>query len=133
MLDRVGVQPVERQVPCGAPAREPPRQAGGRFRLVPAGGDAQHALAAKVVRQVLKERQGVRIGPVQVLEGDDQPGAGAGTEPAEQPDDRLCPGDRRGEAGRGQVVRGGSVIRLAECGKDGPQRGQPRIEVGVRG
>ena len=104
VLDRVGVQPLERQVPGGAPARQPPRQAGGRFRLVPAGGDAQHALAAEVVRQILKERQGVRIGPVQVLEGDDQPGAGAGTEPAEQPDDRLCPGDRRGEAGRGRVA-----------------------------
>ena len=43
----------------------------------------------------------------------------------------LATGEARPAAVR--WLRGGRVIRLAECGEDGPQRGQPRIEVGVRG
>ena len=80
-------EPVKFEVKYAWPA---PLPAGdfqrGRRPVGAQGKHAQHRLAIKVLAQVLHQGNGVRVGPVQVLQHDDQ---AARREPPEQLDQRL--------------------------------------------
>ncbi len=99
-LDHAGhvlvAEPVE---PEGADAGPAP-QAMGDFQCarrwaVPQGEHEQQRLALEVLAQVLHQGHGVRVGPVQVLQADDQ---ALGCEPPEQLDQRLTADSWRGVA-----------------------------------
>ena len=99
-LDRRVVERLEVGQRRAAAAREPVGQlARLRRRRAPEGADAQHGLAAEVVGEILDHVKRVRIRPVQVLQHDQQPAAGA--EPAQEAQHRLAP--HRGRPVRGPI------------------------------
>jgi hypothetical protein len=132
LLPRVG-----RRAPSRRHLRRPAGRAGGvpRFGACAAGGPgpsrrtavrpgsrhAKHRLGRKIVAQVLDHRERVGVGPVQILEQDDQR-AGLG-QSAQQAQDRFATHGRR-------MV----PLTISARGRnDRAKRGQPRSQFGVRG
>ena len=93
---------------------------GGR-RFAPGSCHAEHGLGGKIVGQVLDHGKRVGVGPVQILEQDDQRG-GLG-QPAQQAQDCFAADGRRMVA-----------LAIAAGGRnDRAKRGQPRSQAGVGG
>jgi crotonobetainyl-CoA:carnitine CoA-transferase CaiB-like acyl-CoA transferase len=103
-----------------------PVQPDGQFHrrrpgFAPDSRHAQHRLGREVVAQVLQHGQGVRVGPVQVLEHDDE--HARLSQPAQQAQDRFAADGRRMLP----------VTVPARRRDDRAERGQPRRQLGVIG
>ncbi len=121
LRDRRPLQPLQPEVPAGAPTGDPAQLARGGWLVRPRRGHAQDPCPGQVVAQVVDHRPGVGIRPVQVLE-DEQQASRLG-QTAQQLDGGL------------RLHRGGGLdYRQSSQGRHDPgEHRPPGIEVGVRG
>jgi hypothetical protein len=83
-----GIEALHREMQRAAGSHEPPDHFAGRARLVAPGSDHKEDRDRdQVVCQVLDDGQGVRIGPVQILQHQHE--SARSTQPTQELDDRL--------------------------------------------